>query len=749
MKKIICGFLALSLIWNTARADEGMWLPLLIKRLNYTDMKTKGLQLTPEEIYSVNNSSLKDAIVSLGGFCTAEVISKEGLLLTNHHCGFDAVQSHSTVEHDYLTDGFWAYSKDQELPNEGLTAAFLVRMEDVTNKIMAELTSNMTEEQRAAKITEISQKLVKEATEGTVYNARVKEFFNGNEYYIFVYETYKDVRLVGAPPSSIGKFGGDTDNWMWPRHTGDFTLLRVYTGKDGKPAAYNKENIPLVPKHSLPVSIAGVEKGDFAMVMGYPGNTDRFLTSYGVQQELDLHQPNVVKIRDLKLALMKEDMDKDAAIRIKYSSKYAQVANYWKYFIGQQKQLKRNHVFDKKQQLENDFNTWVNADAGRKAKYGEALAMIKAGIEVENNTVVSQTYLLEAGLQGPDVLLFAFRMGRSLAPVMKDATLLKGALPKLEKQASDFYNDFNAPTDKKLFASLLELYSQNVKKEQWPGFFENTVNKKFKGDFRAYTEKAFATSIFVDQNKLKAFLAKPDQKLLDKDLVYQAATDLYNLYISMISAPAPEVQKMEVGKRLFVAGLREMNPEKAYAPDANSTMRLTYGNVLDYKGGDAIHYDFYTTLDGVMEKEDPSNEEFVVPAKLKELYAKKDYGQYANAEGKIVTCFLTNNDITGGNSGSPVINAKGELIGAAFDGNWEAMSGDIAFEPNVQRTIICDARYILFIVDKYAGAKNLINEMNIVKTPVKVVEEAAETPAIPTVPVKPVKAAKPAGSKRS
>ncbi len=741
MKKLICGILALTLVWSNVRADEGMWLPLLIKRLNYTDMQAKGLQLTPEEIYSVNNSSLKDAIVSLGGFCTAEVISKEGLLLTNHHCGFDAVQSHSTVEHDYLTDGFWAFSKDQELPNEGLYAAFLVRMEDVTNKILGEITGDMTEEQRAAKIKEVTQKLVKEATEGTVYNANVKEFFNGNEYYLFVYETYRDVRLVGAPPSSIGKFGGDTDNWMWPRHTGDFSMLRVYTGKDGKPAPYSKENIPMVAKHALPISIAGVEKGDYAMIMGYPGSTDRFLTSYGVQQELDLHQPNVVTIRDLKLAIMKEDMDKDAAVRIKYSSKYAQVANYWKYFIGQQKQLKRNHVYDKKLQLENEFTAWVNTDASRKAKYGNALSTIKAGIEVENNTVVSQTYLIEAGLQGPDVLLFAFRLGRTLGPIMKDANMLKSAMPKMEKQIEEHFKDYNFSTDKKLYAALLELYSQKVKAAQHPNFFANTVSKKFKGDFKAYTEKAFATSIFVDQNKLKAFLAKPDQKVLDKDLVYQAATDLYNLYISMVGSPAPEVQKAEVGKRLFVAGLREMNPNKAYAPDANSTMRLTYGNVLDYKGGDAVSYSHYTTLDGVMEKEDPSNEEFIVPAKLKDLYNKKDYGQYANAEGKLVTCFLTNNDITGGNSGSPVINAKGELIGTAFDGNWEAMSGDIAFEPNVQRTIICDIRYVLFIVDKYAGAKNLINEMNLVRTPVKLVEATpVVAPVTPIAPVKPGKA---------
>ncbi|MES2629325.1 MAG: S46 family peptidase [Bacteroidota bacterium] len=740
MKKLLAGFLACVLLWGSARADEGMWLPLLIKRLNYTDMQAKGLQLTADEIYSVNNSSLKDAIVSLGGFCTAEVISKDGLLLTNHHCGFEAVQSHSSTDHDYLTDGFWARSRSEELQNEGLTAAFLVRMEDVTNKVLGEITSGMSEEERTAKIQAVMQKLSKEASNGTTYNANVREFFNGNEYYLFVYETFKDVRLVGAPPQSIGKFGGDTDNWMWPRHTGDFSLLRVYTDKDGKPAAYNKDNVPLKAKYALPVSISGVNQGDYAMIMGYPGSTDRYMTSYGVQQELDLHQPNVVKIRDLKLAIMREDMNADPKIRIMYASAYAQVANYWKYYIGQQKQLKRNKVFEQKALLENNFINWVNADPARKAKYGQALTMIREGVEAENKTVVSQTYLLEAGLQGPASLLFAFRMGRGLGPVMNDPAMLKSAMPKLEKQIEDHFKDFNLSTDKKLYAALLELYSKNVKANELPPFFENTVNKKFKGDFKAYAEKAYATSIFVNEARLKAFLAKPDQKVLDKDLVFQAATDLYNSYIAMVQNPAPAVEKMEEGKRLFVAGLREMNPNKKYYPDANSTMRLTYGNVLDYSGADAVKYDFITTLDGVMEKEDPSNDEFVVPAKLKELWAKKDYGRYADSKGRLITCFLTNNDITGGNSGSPVMNARGELIGTAFDGNWEAMSGDIAFEQNVQRTIVCDIRYVLFIIDKYAGAQNLINEMNIVTTPVKTADIVPVTE--PVKPVAPVKAQK-------
>lgn len=739
MKKSILIVLSVVLAMGTVRADEGMWLPLLVKRLNYADMQAKGLQLTAEEIYSVNNSSLKDAIVSLGGFCSAEVISKQGLLLTNHHCGYDAIQSHSSVENDYLTNGFWAKTKADELPNEGLTAAFLVRMEDVTNQILGEITSSMTPAERANKVREITQKLVKSATEGTTYNANVREFFNGNEYYLFVYQTYKDVRLVGAPPSAVGKFGGDTDNWMWPRHTGDFTLLRVYADKNGNPAAYSKDNVPLTPKHSLPVSIAGVEKGDYAMIMGYPGSTDRYLTSFGVKKELDLHQPNVVKIRDLKLAIMREYMEADPKVRIMYASNYASVANYWKYYIGQQKQLKRNKVYDKKIALEDEFRKWVAADANRTAKYGKALELIEEGTKAEALTEVANTYVIEAGLQGSASILFAFRMGRSLAPVMKDAAALAAAKARFDEQIEAHFKDTYLPCDQKLFAEMLQLFQKNVPADQQPAFMQELVAKKFKGNFQLFAQKAFETSVFTDKNRLQAFLQKPDQKILDKDMVSIVAQDLFAMYMKMTQAAGSAAAGLQEGNRLFVAGLREMQPNKKFYPDANSTMRLTYGSVLDYQPADAVSYNFYTTLDGAMDKEDPTNDEFVVPAKLKELYQKKDYGRWANKDGKIVTCFLTNNDITGGNSGSPVINARGELIGTAFDGNWEAMSGDIAFENQVQRTIVCDIRYVLFIIDKYANAGHLIDEMNLVSTPVTALAPVEQTPVAPVVSPAPTK----------
>jgi hypothetical protein len=698
------------------RADEGMWLPLMIKRLNHQDMQKMGLQLTAEEIYSVNNSSLKDAIVSLGGFCTGEIISADGLMLTNHHCGFDAIRTHSKVGQDYLTDGFWAMSREQELPNEGLTASFVVRMEDVTERVLADVTADMNEETRGAKVAEVSKAIEAEAKEGNHYRCQVRSFFEGNEYYLFVYEVFTDVRLVGAPPSSIGKFGGDTDNWMWPRHTGDFTLFRVYSGPDGKPAPYSADNIPMKAKHHLPISIQGVKQDDFAMIFGFPGSTERYMTSYGIQQALDLKNPTVVDIRDLKLKLLKEDMDASDAIRIKYASKYAQTANYWKYFIGQSRGLKRLKVYDKKKALENEFEKWVAADASRKAKYGEALNMIKAGYAAEEATAVGNTYLMEAGIQSADVILFAFRFDRlyqaySNAPDENAKAALRSRLDNL---ANTHFEEYSESTDKKLFSQMLAKYYNDVDATQHPAFF-NTVRSKFKGDWNKFTEKAYSTSIFTDRARYDAFLNKPNQKKLESDLLAIASGDIMGMYFGAGAANAEADEKKTKGYRLFIAGLREMQPDKSFAPDANSTLRFTYGTVGAYKPGDAMHYNYYTTAEGILEKEDPSNDEFIVPDKLAELIRNKDFGQYADANGELPVCFISNNDITGGNSGSPVINGKGHLIGCAFDGNWEAMSGDIAFETELQRTISVDARYILFIIDKYAGAKHLIDEMTIVR----------------------------------
>jgi hypothetical protein len=698
--------------------DEGMWLPMFIDRLNYVDMQKMGLHLTADEIYSVNHSSLKDAVVSLGFFCTAEIVSNEGLLFTNHHCGYESIQAHSSIEHDYLTNGFWAMSKKEELSNKDLSASFLIRMDDVTAKVLANVKDDMDESTRKSKIEEASSKIEKEASEKGKYDASVKSFFEGNEYYLFVYQTYKDVRLVGAPPSSVGKYGGDTDNWMWPRHTGDFSIFRIYTAPDGSPAEYNEKNIPLKPKYSLPISLKGVKKDDFAMVFGYPGRTDRFLTSYGVKLAIDQSNPYTVKIRDEKLSIMKSFMDANPKIKLEYSAKYAESSNYWKYFIGQTKGLKRLNVYERKQQQEAEFTKWVNADATRKAKYGTALSDIAEGYNQKKNYNLSMKYLEEAAFQGPEVIYFAYGAydlyGNLKSPDGKE-DVIKAAAADFKDKAKDFFKDYYQPCDKKLFAEILKMYFNDVPKDQYPSIFTDVVIKKYNSDFNKFADAVFSKSIFVDSTKLYAFLAKPSFKVLDKDLAFQTMKSMIKAYMNIYGSLKDVDEKIEKGDRLYVAGLREMNANKKYYPNANSTMRMSYGKVCDYYPADAVHYDYYTTLDGVMEKEDSTNDEFIVPKKLKELWKSKDFGRYAGANGKMDVCFIANLDISGGNSGSPVINGDGQLIGLAFDGNWEAMSGDIDYEPQLQRTIVVDIRYVLFMIDKYAGAKNLINELTLVQ----------------------------------
>lgn len=717
MKKILLPLLLAILSFNLAlRADEGMWIPMLVNRLNYEDMQKRGLKLTAEEIYSINQSSLKDAIVIFGRGCTGEIISGEGLLITNHHCGYGQIQAHSEIEHDYLKDGFWAMSHEEELPNPELTVQFLQRIESVSDAINSQLTATMTEEERAAKISSVSDELVKKAIEGTTYKASVRSFFGGNEFYLFVYETYEDVRLVGAPPSAIGKFGGDTDNWMWPRHTGDFSMFRVYSGPDGKPAKYSKNNIPMVPKHFLPISLDGYEQGDFAMVMGYPGSTDRYLSSWGVELAINTTNPAVVKIRQEKLDIMNAEMDASDAVRIKYASKNARISNYWKYFIGQTKGLKRLDVYDKKVALENEFRTWFGQSPERTAKYGEALNDIQNSYKIVSQYALAGVYYREAALRGPEIIALASSY-KSFADELAKKYLSQGRLDTLtsglKEQAAAFFKDYYLPIDQQTFAAMMKLFYEDVPTDQQPAYLAEMV-KKYKLNYQAFAAAIFEKSFFTSLEKVNAFLADPDLKTLQKDPAYVAFMAFYTKSAEIQKAASSASASLGRGKRLFIAGLREMDPDRTYAPDANSTMRVTYGNILGYEPADGAYYDYFTTLDGVMEKDDPSNSDFIVPDKLKALYAAKDFGRYAE-NGVIRTCFLSNLDITGGNSGSPVINAYGQLIGLAFDGNWEAMSGDIAFEPELQRTISVDIRYVLFIIDKYAGAKNLIDEMTIEK----------------------------------
>ncbi len=712
--------------------DEGMWLPMLIERLNYVDMQKKGLHLTAAELYSVNNASLKDAIVGLGNtesptmhFCTAEAVSDKGLLLTNHHCGFDAIQEQSTVEHDYLTNGFWAYKMDEELSCTGVTASFLVRMEDVTSTVLANVTADMSADSRDAAIKKASQKLQKDNAESGKYKVDVKSFYEGNEYYMFVYIVYRDVRLVGAPPSSIGKFGGDTDNWMWPRHTGDFSMLRVYTAPDGSPADYSKDNVPLKPKHHLPVSLKGVQKNDFAMIWGYPGTTDRYLTSAGVSLAVEESNPTVVKVRTEKLDIIKEAMNADPKVKIQYASKYAQSANYWKYFIGQTQQLKRNGVYDKKKAIEEAFTAWVNADNARKEKYGKVLSMIEDGYKQMRQYNISLKYLEEAVFQGPEFVYFSFGVYGLYGKLKqqedtKDKTAkaaytedVRALAKEFKTEAEKYFKNYNQAVDKKLFVSLMKMYYDGVPKDQHPSIFAE-VDKKYKGNFQAWGDAVYAKSIFVDQARLNAFLDNPTYKVLAADQGWLITLSMIDAIRGIYGKVGSVEENINLGNRLFIQGLREENPDKKWYPNANSTMRMTYGQVMDYKAADAVYYDYYTTLEGVMQKEDPTNDEFIVAPKLKQLYQAKDYGPYGQ-NGKMPVCFIANLDITGGNSGSPVINGDGQLIGIAFDGNWEAMSGDIYYEPEVQRTICVDIRYVLFVIDKYAGAKNLIDEMTIIQ----------------------------------
>ena len=729
MKNLLLTLFAALLIGSTMAyepPDEGMWLPMFVERLNYVDMQEMGLQLTAEEIYSINNSSLKDAIVGLSGggvggfFCTGEIVSEKGLLFTNHHCGYNKIQSHSTVEHDYLKDGFWAMSLEEELPNEGMAASFLVRMEDVTDSIIPFLSDTLTESERTAAVRKIRTRLAEKAEEDGKYTTRVSSFYGGSEYYLFVYTVYKDVRLVGAPPSSIGKYGGDTDNWMWPRHTGDFSIFRIYTGPEGESAKYAEENIPLKPAHHLPVSIDGYEEGDFAMVWGYPGGTERYMTSFGIEYKLDAFLPTLIEIFDAQLQAWKVHMDADQAVRIQYASKYAGLANAWKLFLGQTRGLKRLKVFEKKQKIEIAFQAWADAQPETSEKYGEVLKNLEEGYANLTNDFPVLVYTALAA-NSPEILGYAAQYGQllELLDSKADDAIIEETITQLRDGMGGHFKNYYAPADEDAFAALMEVYHNNVPLESQPEYFLELVDD-MNGNFIFLADYVFNNSIFESQDQINAFLDKPKKKTLEKDPAFMLSTDFTNMMGQVMGQYRQANTQIGEFNRLFIAGLREMKPDKVFYPDANSTMRMSYGSVQDYIAADAVFYDYFTTLAGVMEKEDATNDEFFVEEKLKTLYANKDFGPYGemvNGKERLNVCFLTTNDITGGNSGSPVINGNGELIGIAFDGNWEAMSGDIAFEPELQRTINVDIRYVLFIIDKLADAQNIIDELTIVDTP--------------------------------
>ena len=711
MKRIMI-VVALLLSLTVARADEGMWLPYSLNGQNLAEMQALGCKLTAEQIFSFNQPSIKDAIVQFGGGCTGEIISAEGLLLTNHHCGLSYVQKHSSVEHDYLTDGFWANDRSQELPNPGLSVLFLDRVTDMTENVLYGVTEEMSEAERQ----EIINKNLRNLKEGfktkPFHRIEIVPFYSGNQYIQFEYIEYKDVRLVCCPPWGIGKFGADTDNWTWPRHKGDFNIFRVYVDQDGNPAEYSADNVPMKSKWYLPINLDGVKPGDYAMILGYPGSTDRYSTSYTVKNVIEEEGPAIIDCRTTKLNNYRKHMDADQEVFIKYASKQASVSNYWKYYIGQVKQLKRNHVYERRLAQEEAFKAWANADPQRKAEYGNIFDGIEQKWNILDQIQKAFVYHREAGWNGGEAVAFSRRFMRINNMIAEKAPKddIKAAAAKMQGSVDAFFKDYDMALDQDVTAALLSLFYKNVTADLLPHDVI-LIGLNNDGDFTEWVAKAFEKSIFTDKARLEKWMQKP--KSLDKDPIFALTMNIIDSYQNLY-ARYEEAQNLgNAGERLDMKGLMEMQSDRNFYPDANFTMRLTYGTVEPYKAADAVNYNYYTTMDGVMAKYVPGNWEFDIPQDVRDLVAKKDYGRYANEKGELVVNFITTNDITGGNSGSPVIDGEGNLIGLAFDGNWEAMSGDLSFENKVQRTICMDARYLLWCIEKVGKCDNIIKELEI------------------------------------
>ena len=712
MKKILLSIFAFLTVFNMQlKADEGMWLPYNLSNQSLYEMQQLGCQLTAEDIFNLNQPSLKDAIVQFANGCTGELISPKGLLLTNHHCGLGYVQALASVEHDYLTDGFWALDMKEELPCEGLYVSFLSNVEDVTNAVLQNVTTKETRDS----IISVNINALKEERKGDRdIRIEIIPFYSGNQYIMFEYDVYRDVRLTCCPPWGIGKYGADTDNWTWPRHKGDFCIFRVYTSPDGKPAKYSQENIPMQSKHYLPINIKGVEQGDYAMIMGYPGSTDRYSTSRTISNIIEQEGPSIIDCRTTKLNAYRKHMDADQEVFIKYASKQASVSNYWKYYIGQVKQLQRNRVYDRRLAQEEAFRAWVDADENRKAEYGSIFDGVNAKWEILDDINKPMTYLREAGWNGGEAISFSRRFMKinNLFNDKASKEEIAQAAESLKAQADAFYKDYDMALDKDVTIDLLNLIYKDI--DKYVPEMITEIGDKNNGDFTAWVNEAFEKSIFVDQERLNKWLAKP--KKLDKDPIYAMTMNIIEVYNNVVVPMYLEAAEAgDEAERLYMKGLLEMQKERNFYPDANFTMRLTYGSVEPYKGADAVNYDYVTTMDGVMAKYKPNNWEFDIPQDVRDLYEARDYGRYADENGDLIVNFITTNDITGGNSGSPVINGKGELIGLAFDGNWEAMSGDLSFEQKVQRTICMDARYLLWCIEKVGKAHNLINELTIIE----------------------------------
>jgi len=716
--KRIATIIAAMTICVSAMADEGMWMLPLLQKMNADAMKELGCELTPKQIYDINRSSLKDAIVQFGGGCTGEIISGEGLLVTNHHCGYGNIQKLSSVEHDYLKDGYWAMSRSEELPCEGLTVTFLEYMQDITPVLEkaaakarkqnkgAEDIDQLVAEAKEKAATEMIEKAEKQNPHCT---ARVSSYYNSNVYYLLVYKIYRDVRFVGAPPSSIGKFGADTDNWMWPRHTGDFSMFRVYADKDNNPASYSPDNVPYRPKQHLSISLKGVQEGDYTMIMGYPGRTTRFQTSPELKFQIEKNDVSIAA-RTVRQDVMLEDMLADPKIKIQYASKYSGSTNAWKKWQGMKLAFDKLDIIGRAEQEEAEFTEWVNASAKRQAAYGTALKDLANGIEAGRAANLAFTKATET-VYNIELTRFGIYLKIYSGRGLVDGTDTLAALRSAYERFASQYGDYSVSTDRKVAKALMKHYRDIAAPENYlKGIGEDFATM----DIDAFVDNLFDNSALTSAESLKAAIEEKGAAILNDPAVVTGMA-IYNECLNSQALAAESDDNLAKARQVYTAGLLEWKKGEPSYPDANSTMRLTYGTVKGYSPKDAVVYKHYTTLDGVMEKEDPDNWEFVVPAKLKELWKNKDFGQYGTADGKMPACFLSNNDITGGNSGSPVLNSRGELIGLAFDGNWESMSSDVMFEPDLQRCINVDIRYVLFIVDKFGGAGHLIEEMTIVK----------------------------------
>ena len=715
-RRILLIVLLFSTVFSSA--DEGMWLPQLLQQMNAAEMRLKGLQIPIEEIYSANKNSLKDAVVLFGGGCTGEIISAQGLMLTNHHCGFGQIQEQSTLEHNYLRDGFWAMTMKEELPCPGLTATFIIRMEEVTTSFTKAL-ENLTEEQRNAKIKEISASLEKLAIEGTHYEARVRQFYSGNEFILIVSETFNDVRLVGAPPSSIGKFGGDTDNWMWPRHTGDFSMFRVYAGKDNKPAEYSTENVPFVPRHFLSISTKGVQQDDFTMVYGFPGRTQEYISSYQVSTIVEVTNPNRIKVRTARLDVMGESMRSSEALHLKYADKQSGVSNAWKKWKGESKGLLAAKGLEKKQAFEIDFKSWYSKSDALSKKYAMVLPSIETLYKNTRPYLLANDYYAEAAF-GIELISYAMGLKNLVEMTLSekpDTAKIRMEAESYKVGVAGYFKDYDMNTDRKMMATLLKIFDEGVADSLKPEYF-TVLRKRYHSDFVKLADVIFAKSDLDEEKEMAEVFVKfgkSSAKEIQSDPAYQLADALLTFYRSRVADKVKSFNAdLTLLNRLYMEGQKEMQPEKKLYPDANSTLRLAYGQVRGYEARDAVYFNFQTDLDGIMEKYIPGDEEFDLPTRLVELHKSKDYGRYG-VNGTVPVAFIATNHTTGGNSGSPVLNAKGNLIGTNYDRVWEGTMSDILFNPEICRNITLDIRYTLFIVDKFAGAKRLIDEMDLVE----------------------------------